>query len=217
MYIRTEHRPDDREAIIALVRSHPLGAWVCQGERGLVANHVPFVLDASKGPQGTLIGHVSRANDVWRELESARPSVVMFQGAQAYITPAWYPSKNEDGKVVPTWNYTVAHVHGTARAIHDPDWILRMLNQLTNANEAGRPAPWQVGDAPSSFIARLSRAIVGIEIPVERLEGKLKASQDEAMQDRLGTVDGLQQLGTTGALSVAAFVKNAIDTERNGA
>ena len=217
MYIRKEHRLDDREAIIALVRAYPLGAWVCQSERGLVANHIPFVFDASKGPHGALIGHVSRANDVWRDLESAPPSVVMFQGAQAYITPAWYPSKNEDGKVVPTWNYIAAHAHGAARAIHDPDWILRMLNQLTDSNEAGRTSPWQVGDAPPSFIERLSRAIVGIEITVERLEGKQKASQDEAMQDRLGTVDGLQQLGTTGALSVAAFVKHAIDSEAQGA
>jgi transcriptional regulator len=217
MYIRKEHRLDDREAILALVRAHPLGAWVCQTERGLVANHIPFVFDASKGSQGVLIGHVARANNVWCELESPRPSVVMFQGAQAYITPAWYPSKNGDGKVVPTWNYIAAHVHGTARAIHDADWILQMLNQLTNSNEAGRTTPWQVGDAPRSFIERLSHAIVGIEITVELLEGKLKASQDEAMQDRLGTVDGLQQLGTTGALSVATFVKDAIDSEAQGA
>jgi transcriptional regulator len=119
MYVNPSHQLTDREAIFSLIASHPLGAWVCHGREGLIANHVPFLLDRGRGPHGTLIGHVARANGVWRELDAATPSVVMFQGPQAYITPGWYPGKTEHGRVVPTWNYVVAHAHGVARAIED--------------------------------------------------------------------------------------------------
>lgn len=186
MYVNPLHHLPDREALFSLMVSRPLGAWVCHGRDGLIANHVPLLLDRSRELLGTLIGHVSRANVVWRELGPSTPSVVMFQGPQTYITPGWYPSKAEHGQVVPTWDYVVAHAHGVARAIEDRDWMLDMLNRLTDAHEARRPAPWPVGDAPSEFVDKLMRAIVSIEIPIDRLEGKLKASQDEAMQDRLG-------------------------------
>ena len=122
MFVNPLHRLTDREPLFLLMASRPLGAWVCHGRDGLVANHVPFLLDRSRGPLGTLIGHVARANTVWRELGSTTPSLVMFQGPQAYITPGWYPGKAEHGRVVPTWNYGVAHAHGVARAIehHHP-------------------------------------------------------------------------------------------------
>lgn len=216
MYVSKHHQLNDREAIFTLMASHPLGAWVCAGQDGLVANHVPFYLDRNKGPFGTLIGHVSRANDVWRELSDGTRSVVMFQGPQAYISPGWYPGKVAHGKVVPTWNYAAAHAHGVARAIEDRDWILDMLNRLTSVHEAGRPVPWQVGDAPADYIDKLLRAIVGIEIPIDRLEGKLKASQDEDLQDRLGTVTGLQQVAHDESQSMAALVRKAIDAETSG-
>lgn len=216
MYVSRHHQLNDREAIFTLMASYPLGAWVCAGKSGLVANHVPFYLDRNKGPYGTLIGHVSRANDVWRELSAGTPSVVMFQGPQAYITPGWYPGKVAHGKVVPTWNYAVAHAHGVARAIEDRDWILDMLNRLTSVHEAGQPVPWRVGDAPADYIDKLLRAIVGIEIPIDRLEGKLKASQDEDLQDRLGTVTGLQQGPNDADRSMAALVRKAIDAETSG-
>lgn len=213
MYVSKHHQLNDREAILALMASYPLGAWVCAGKDGLVANHVPFFLDRSKGRFGTLMGHVSRANGVWRKLRADTPSVVMFQGPQTYITPGWYPGKTEHGKVVPTWNYTVAHAHGVARAIEDRDWLLDMLNRLTSVHEAGQPAPWRVGDAPADYIDKMLRAIVGIEIPIDRLEAKLKASQDEDMQDRLGTVRGLRQTPCDNARSMAALVRMAIDAE----
>ena len=193
MYISKHHQLADRDAIFSLMESHPLGAWVCQGDQALVANHIPFFLDRASGPLGTLVGHVARANRIWRQLDARAPSVVMFQGPQSYVTPGWYPGKKEHGKVVPTWNYTVAHAHGTARPIEDRDWLLRMLDRLTSFHETGRQAPWRVGDAPGDYIDKLLRAIVGIEIPIDRLEGKLKASQDEALQDRHGTVAGLQE------------------------
>ena len=213
MYVNPLHELTDREVLFSLMASRPLGAWVCHGREGLIANHVPFLLDRGRGALGTLIGHVSRANVVWRELDSARPSVVMFQGPQAYITPGWYPSKATHGQVVPTWNYVVAHAHGVARAIEDRDWLLDMLSRLTDVQEARRSVPWSVGDAPRSFIDKLMHAIVGIEIPIERLEGKLKASQDEAIQDRHGTVRGLQEEAGNEPEAVADLVIKAIEKD----
>jgi transcriptional regulator len=216
MYVNPRHRLTDREALFALMTSQPLGAWVCPGREGLIANHVPFLLDRSRGPFGTLIGHVSRANSVWRELGAAGPSVVMFQGPQAYITPGWYPGKAGHGEVVPTWNYVVAHAHGVARAVDDRDWLFDMLKRLVTAHEAARPSPWSVSDAPAPFLDKMMRAIVGIEIRIDRLEGKLKASQDEAMPDRLGTVRGLREQACDTARAMAALVQDAIDSEAAG-
>jgi len=212
MYVNPLHRLTDRETLFALMASYPLGAWVYHGRAGLVANHVPFLLDRSRGPCGTLIGHVSRANSVWRELDSASPSVVMFQGPQAYITPGWYPGKSEHGEVVPTWNYVVAHAHGVARAVEDRDWVFDMLRRLTERHEAPQSVPWTVSDAPAPFMERMMRAIVGIEIPIDRLEGKLKASQDEAMPNRLGTVRGLREQACDTARAMAALVQDAIES-----
>jgi transcriptional regulator len=211
MYRPKYHLPADHEASLSLIEAHPLGAWVCHTDAGLVANHVPFFLDRSRGLHGTLLGHVSRANGVWRALTSATPSVVMFQGPQAYITPGWYPGKHEHGQVVPTWNYAVAHAHGVVRVMDDRDCLLDMLNRLTNAQEAGQVAPWRVADAPAHFIDGLLRGIVGIELPIDRLEGKFKVSQDEAMPDRLGTVRGLQAQAGEGAQAMAELVKLAIE------
>lgn len=216
MYVNPRHTLTDREALHSLMAAHPLGAWVCHGQGGLVANHVPFLLDRSRGPFGTLIGHVSRANAVWRELGPAVPSVVMFQGPQSYITPGWYPGKAAHGKVVPTWDYVVAHAHGVARAIDDRDWLLDLLNRLTDVHESGRAAPWRVGDAPSAYIDKMLRAIVGIEIPIDRLEGKLKASQDEDLQDRVGTVRGLRAQTSGEAGAMADLVMKAIDADAAG-
>jgi transcriptional regulator len=216
VYVNPLHRLTNREALLTLMASHPLGAWVCPGRAGLIANHVPFLLDRSRGPHGTLIGHVSRANTVWRELGSSVPSVVMFQGPQAYITPGWYPGKAEHGEVVPTWNYVVAHAHGVARAVEDREWVFDMLRRLTQVHESPRPTPWSVADAPAAFMDKMMRAIVGIEIPIDRLEGKLKASQDEAMPDRLGTVCGLKEQACDTARAMAVLVQDAIDAEASG-
>jgi transcriptional regulator len=143
-------------------------------------------------------------------LASGAPSVVMFMGPHAYISPNWYPGKAAHGKVVPTWNYVAVHAHGTARAVDDRDWLRDMLRRLTAANESVQPTPWRVEDAPADFIDKLMRAIVGIEIPIERLEGRNKASQDEDLQDRVGTVQGLRDSGSEQATAVAARVEYAI-------
>jgi transcriptional regulator len=216
MYIRQDHQLTDIDTMFSLIDEHALGAWVVAGKDGLVANHLPFLLDRSRGPHGTLVGHVARANPVWRMLDGQASSLVIFQGPQSYITPNWYPGKAEHGKVVPTWDYAVVHAHGVARAIDDPVWLMDMLDRLTNAHEAAQPAPWRVADAPPDYIDKLLRAIVGIEITVERFEGKLKASQDEAVRDRLGTVEGLRGLVRPKA-ALADLVKDALDAERSGA
>lgn len=211
MYLHPDHRFTDTDAALALLAAHPLGAWVCAGLDGLVANHLPFFLDRGRGPLGTLVGHVSRANPVWRGLASAGPSVVLFQGPQAYVSPGWYPGKARDGRVVPTWDYAVVHAHGRARAVHDRAWLRAMLDRLTDAHEAGRPAPWRVADAPQDYLDGLLRGIVGIELPIDRLEARLKASQDEAREDRLGTVQGLAAQPGEAARQMAALVQQALD------
>lgn len=211
MYIRKHHELPGTVAAHALIEAHPLGAWVAPGDVGLLANHVPFLLDRSRGQFGTLLGHVSRANAVWRQLPASGQSLVIFQGPQAYITPGWYPGKQEHGKVVPTWNYVVAHARGVARAIHDEAWLRDLLARLTAINERARPMPWAMADAPADFIDKLLRAVVGIEIPIDALVGKLKASQDEELQDRWGTVEGLTAEGTESALAMASLVRKAID------
>lgn len=190
MYIRQDHRQDDRDAIFSLIEEHALGTRVVAGKDALVANHVPFLLDRSRGPHGTLVGHLARANPAWRALDPDRASLVMFQGPRSYVTPNWYPGKAEHGKVVPTRDDAVVHVHGVARAVEDPAWLMDMLARLTAAHEAAQPAPWKVSDAPAGYIGKLLRAIVGIGIRIDRLEGKLKASQDKTVRDRLGTVQG---------------------------
>ncbi|MCP5284575.1 MAG: FMN-binding negative transcriptional regulator [Burkholderiaceae bacterium] len=218
MYLPAEHTfptADAPEALFQLMAAHPLGAWVCGGPAGdLLANDVPFLLDRERGRHGTLIGHVSRANPVWRALGPSAPSVVMFQGPQAYVTPGWYPGKAAHGKVVPTWDYAVVHAHGVARAFHEPDAVLDVLRRLTAHHEARQALPWSVDDAPAAFIDRMLQAVVGIEIVIDRLEGKLKASQDEALPDRFGTAQGLLASDgdghrTMGALVLAAAQRDA--------
>lgn len=213
MYLPNYHALTERDALWSLIDTHPLGAWVSSCADGLVANHVPWVLDRTQGAHGTLIGHVARGNPVWRQLAEGAPAVVMFTAAQAYISPGWYPGKAAHGKVVPTWNYAVAHAHGSARAVQDRSWLLDMLQRLTQAQEAGQAAPWQVQDAPADYIDKLLGAIVGIEIPIERLEGRNKASQDEALEDRVGTVLGLHAAGGAQQRAVARRVAQALAAE----
>lgn len=211
MYMPKYHAMTDVSEMQAHLDEHPLGAWVCSGDAGLVANHIPFVLDRSAGEFGRLLGHVSRANPVWRQLAQGAASVVMFMGPQAYITPAWYPGKQEHGKVVPTWNYITVHAHGAMRAVEDAAWTLDMLNRLTDAQESGRPDPWRVGDAPADYVRQTLRGIVGIELTIERLEGRLKLSQDEALADRQGTIEGLRREPDSASHELARRVEQQLN------
>lgn len=215
MYLPRYHRLDDPRLARSLMRAQPLATWICVIDGDPVVNHIPFHLDDSRGPHGCLIGHVSRANPVWRALTPACRSVAVFHGPQAYVTPSWYPGKVIHGEVVPTWDYAVVHAHGPARAIEDPAWLRAMLDRLTDDQERTRPAPWQVSDAPPDYVDTLMRAIVGIEIPIERLDSKLKASQDEAPADRVGTVAGLRARNTGSDRAMADLVEQHDRPARN--
>jgi transcriptional regulator len=192
MYTPAHFAETDPATLHALMRAHPLGAWVMHDGQQLVANHVPWLLNADAG---VLQGHVARANPAWRLCAQGVPCLVIFQAEQSYITPSWYPSKREHGKVVPTWNYAVVHVHGRARAIDDPAWVHANVKALTAHHEAREAAPWQVSDAPTDYIDQMLKAIVGIEIVIERLEGKWKVSQNRAQTERASVAAGLQARG----------------------
>lgn len=206
MYIPQAFEERDPAVLRALIGAHPLGTWVTEAGGQLVVNHIPFLLDGGRGPLGTLIGHVARANTVWTA-QSSIESVVVFQGPQSYITPSWYPAKQEHGKVVPTWNYAVVHAHGTPRIIEDSDWLREHVAALTNAHEAQRDAPWQVTDAPADFINSLIKGIVGIEIPIARWDGKWKVSQNRSEVDRRGVISGLDTLGDEQSANMARLVE----------
>lgn len=197
-----EERPDVQHA---LIRAHPLGLLVSAGPGGLMANPVPFMLHADLGERGTLRCHVSRANPQWRELESVEECLIVFQGAQEYITPSWYETKRETGKVVPTWNYATVHAWGKPQVIQDADWLRANVESLTRTHEGARPAPWAVNDAPAEFVAAQLRGIVGIEVPIARIEGKWKVSQNRTEADRASVAAGLQAQGEASA-PMAALV-----------
>ena len=187
-----EERP---EVLHQLIREHSLAALVTLGPTGLIANHVPLILYPDAGPLGTLRGHLSRMNPQWRDSLSDTPALAIFQGPAAYITPSWYPSKEESGKVVPTYNYMVVHAHGPLQTYDDPRLLERNVRALTELHEARFPQPWSVDDAPADYVQGLLKGIVGIEIPIARLEGKWKLSQNRPPEDRQGAVDGLGQSG----------------------
>jgi transcriptional regulator len=195
MYRPPAFRLDDLAAQHALIRAQPLGLLVTAGSGGLLADPVPFLLDPEDGPFGTLRAHLARANPQVQALAAAPEALVAFTAAQAYVTPSWYASKAEHGRVVPTWNYAVVQARGPARLVEDADWLLAHVAALTEAQEAGRPEPWAVSDAPAPFVAAQLRAIVGLEIPIARIEGKLKASQNRPAPDREGVAAGLSAAG----------------------
>lgn len=217
MYVPAHFAENDRTALHALMRAAPFATWITQGEGELLVNHIPFLLDVSAGEFGVLRGHVARANPVWRTMSLTLPSVVVFQGPQAYVTPSWYPSKREHGKVVPTWNYAVVHAHGTPRRIEDPATLLALVSELTDAHEANHAAPWRVADAPADYVDKLLQAIVGIEIPIARLVGKWKISQNQPPANRRGVVEGLAAADGNDAQALAALMRAALPPGENEA
>ena len=207
MYLPRHFAETDSQVLHALIRAHPLGTWVTHGDGELVANHIPFLVDPARGEFGTLTGHVARANPVWQSFSGGANSLVVFQGPQTYITPSWYPGKAAHGKVVPTWNYAVVHAYGLPRAIEDRDWLLQHVSELTSTHEARQAHAWKVGDAPADFIARQLQAIVGVEIPIAKIAGKWKVSQNRVESDRLGVIAGLTGHEDTQSRDMATLVR----------
>ena len=210
MYLPEKNEETRLEVLHGLIRSHPLGVWVALGGDELVANHIPFELDATRGELGTLVGHVARANPIWKQPPSPVCSLVTFQGPQSYITPSWYPSKHEHGKAVPTWNYAVVHASGTPSFIEDAAWLHSHVSRLTDRHEASQALPWAVSDAPPDYIDKMIRSIVGVEIPIRRLTGKWKMGQNRSAPDRLGAVAGLMGRGDAQAHGVADVMQRAL-------
>ena len=194
MYLPKHFEETRSEVLHALLRAHPLGLLITQPGGELRADSIPFMLDAQRGEHGTLVAHVARANTLWREAADTKVLVV-FQGPQAYISPSAHPSKAEHGKVVPTWNYIMVQARGRLRAIDDPAWLHALVSRLTDRHEANRPAPWQVGDAPTDYIDKMLGAIVGIEVDIEALTGKWKVSQNRSAADRDGVARTLAAEG----------------------
>ena len=195
MYVPAHFAESRPEVLHDLIRRHPLGMLVTHGAAGLDANHIPFELDAASGSLGTLAGHVARANPFWQQLRDGDEVMVVFRAADAYISPNWYPSKHEQHRQVPTWNYMVAHAHGRVRIVDDERFVRGIVGRLTKTHEASQAVPWKMADSPREFIDGLLQAIVGIEIEITRLEGKSKLSQNKEARDLRGAIEGLAAVG----------------------
>ncbi|MBW8771517.1 MAG: FMN-binding negative transcriptional regulator [Gemmatimonadetes bacterium] len=207
MYIpasNAEHRP---EAMLDYMEAHPLAALVTSSSEGMIATHLPLLVDRTRGAHGALAGHIARANPQQRQARDGDEALVIFSGHDAYITPAFYQSKARDGKVVPTWNYVAVHAYGTLRFVSDPAALRRHLEALTSRHESSREQPWAVGDAPESYIERMLGAIVGVEIEITRLEGKWKMSQNRAAEDIDGVIAGLEASSDPHTREVAQVVR----------
>ncbi|MGA8009388.1 MAG: FMN-binding negative transcriptional regulator [Thiomonas sp.] len=185
-------QPDDLHRIL---RAHPLGILVTQTVHGLDANHLPFEFDAARGTLGTLTGHVARANPVWQQCAEGAEVLVIFRGAEGYISPNWYPSKHDTHRQVPTWNYEVVHAHGQLTVHDDEKFVRGVVARLTRIHEAQEPKPWKMGDSAPEYIDAMVKSIVGIEIAITCLEGKSKLSQNRELRDRQGAVDALRHRG----------------------
>jgi transcriptional regulator len=209
MYEPSLHRQDELAAQHELIRRHPLGLLVTHGPQGLLANAMPFLIDPAVGKFGRLSAHMARANGQWRDLSQAGEALVVFQGSEHYISPSWYATKRETGKVVPTWNYVMVQARGIPRVIEDADWLRAQITALTQTQESPRPAPWAVSDAPEDFVAAQVRQIVGLEIEITDIRGKWKASQNRNAADRAGVLAGLEGDGDPEALAMAAIVERS--------
>lgn len=193
MYIPKHFKEDDTQKLHQYIRDYGFGLLVVADEHGIEANHIPFHLNCEEDESlGVLQCHVARQNPVWQRLVDGARVLAVFQGPNAYISPSWYPTKAETGRVVPTWNYLAVHAEGNARVIEDAGWLKQHLQQLTDQHESEMDEPWAVDDAPAEFVDRLTGAIVGIEITIASLTGKLKASQNQPAQNKAGVKAGLE-------------------------
>ncbi|MEQ8481966.1 MAG: FMN-binding negative transcriptional regulator [Hoeflea sp.] len=196
MYLPAQFAETDENVMRALIAAHPLGLLISASEADVQASPLPFLVSVDSGVT-RLRAHLARANPQWRHIGDGASVLVVFQGVDTYITPSWYQSKSEHGKVVPTWNYAMVQARGTATIMPDPGWLTSQIEDLTERHEAVRPDPWKVGDAPERFIETQLRGIVGIEIEVSAMAGKWKVSQNRSEGDRRGVHAGLSEDGET--------------------
>lgn len=195
MYEPPHFKEERTEVLHEAIRQVRLATLVTLTPTGLEATHLPMLVEAAPAPYGKLIGHVARANPQWKTSSAEVEGLAIFQGPQAYITPSWYATKRETGKVVPTWNYVAIHAYGRLRFIEDADELLGIVTRLTETHEKGRANPWAVSDAPPDFVRAQLKGIVGVEMTVTKLQGKWKMSQNRNAPDRQGVAEGLAQDG----------------------
>ena len=195
MYVPAHFDESRTEALHDLIAQNPFGSLITHGKSGLDANHIPFLLLPEEGKLGTLHAHVARANPVWQDVANSDQVMVIFRAGDAYISPTWYPSKHEAHKQVPTWNYRVAHAHGRITVRDDERFVRGVVARLTRAHEASQPTPWKMSDAPADYTDALLKMIVGIEIEITRIEGKLKLSQNKERRDIVGAGEALKTNG----------------------
>lgn len=191
MYVPPLFKEDHVDVLHAAIREAGLATLVTLTPGGLIASHIPLLLDPDPAPYGTLLGHLARPNPQAKGAVAGTEALVIFQGPDAYITPSWYETKRQTGKVVPTWNYVAIHAYGPVTFFNDADRLLDIVTRLTDREEGKRAAPWAVTDAPPDFIDGMLKGIVGFSLPIARLEGKWKMSQNRPAEDRAGVVDGL--------------------------
>jgi transcriptional regulator len=209
MYIPQASQETRIPVLHELMANHPLATLVTLNGSGLFASHVPMVIEDDGSEFGILRCHISRANVQWREVNLAVDALAIFQGHQHYISPNWYPKKSADGKVVPTWNYAVVHASGPLKVMDDPSWLKAHVETLTDVHEAASAQPWKVSDAPDAYIQTMIKGIVGLELPIRKLEGKWKVSQNRDVKDREGVAKGLAELNTAESLAMKGLVEEA--------
>jgi transcriptional regulator len=207
MYVPASNAERRPEVLFDYIEAHPLAALVTTSAAGMVATHLPLVLDRRRGPHGTLAGHVARANPQASQARDGDEALVIFSGDDAYVSPSYYASKARDGKVVPTWNYVAVHAYGTLRFVTEPAALRAHLEILTRRHEEGRADPWSVSDAPEAYVERMLGAIVGVEIEIARLEGKWKMSQNRSAEDVDGVIAGLAGSADERERAVAEIVR----------
>ena len=205
MHVPKQFEQNDLTEFTDLINNYPFATLITNSDLGLEANHIPFILDQSNG-KNILQGHIAKVNSLWKNLKDKSEVLVVFHGPNCYISPNYYPTKKETGKVVPTWNYVAVHVKGVLSYVHDEGWKLDLLNDLTTQHEAGQVIPWSISDAPEEYIQKMLSAIVGLEVDIASITGQWKLSQNQPDVNRLGVVAGLS-LENESHQAIAELVK----------
>lgn len=206
MYVPAHFKEDRIDVLHDAIRTYGFGTLVTAGDEGLEASHLPLLLETAPAPFGTIMGHLARANPQWQRVKPGTEALAIFLGPNTYITPSWYPTKQQSGKVVPTWNYLAIHAYGTLSFFDDADELRAHVSKMTDTHEGPRDAPWALSDAPASFVDQMLRAIIGFRLHITRLEGKWKMSQNRPAQDVSGVLDGLAREDGEGHREVADIV-----------
>ena len=209
MHIPKTFRQEDPQRLNEIIRQYPFATLITHSDSGPEANHIPFVLTQSNG-KDVLLGHIAKVNPLWKEVADRSSVLVIFHGPNCYVSPNFYPTKQENGRAVPTWNYVAVHVRGELSFKHDEEWNLQMIDRLTKQHEAERPEPWSIADAPEKYTRGMLRGIVGLEIEIASIRAQWKVSQNQPQQNRRGVVAGLSDEANEGAQRIAELVQEHI-------